>query len=1272
MTTKNARHRRRIPCTLVTLLCGCLMAHRPVMAAEPERAERPIRALLVIGGCCHDYQAQKDILTKGISARANVEWTVAYDPDKSTGHKNPVYESADWAKGFDVVVHDECSSQIKDPEFIERVLKPHRDGLPAVVLHCGMHSYRSEGFPKDTPWFQFTGVGSTGHGPQLPIVVTYTDKEHPITKGLGDWTTIREELYNNTKLYETAHLLARGKQTVRNRRTGQERVEDHVVAWTNEYAGKTRVFCTTLGHNNETVSDARHLDLVTRGLLWSVNKLDEAHLKPAKKVLSDEQPKQAADARASSQKIAAELKAPDGFDLTVFAAPPDINYPTAVAASPNGELFVAVDEMGSLGKEKGRGKVVRCVDTDSDGVADKFTDFARMDHPRGLIWDDATRTLYVLFPPYLTRFRDKDADGVADGDPEVLVTGITNEKVQADRGADHTTNQIRLGIDGWIYIAMGDFGCVSAVGTDGSKLQMHGGGVVRVRPDGTKLEAVSHGQRNIYDVAIDPFMNLFTRDNTNDGDGWDVRLSHVVPTANFGYPRLFKNFGDEIVQPLAVLGGGSPCGSLFVDEPGLPPEVSKTLLTVEWGRNAIFRHPLTPDGASFKAAEHKWMDLPRGTDIDVDAHGRFYVASWAGGSFSYSGPNVGYVLRLSPKNHKPSPLPDLKKLDEYDLVAELASPSATRRLATQREILHRGEKRVTARRLEELARSDAAGPEAVAAAVFTLAQLTGNADGCERPEEIVQRAIYPGVRIGGLTSDDPRVRLVTAWAAGGFPERSVRERLVPLLADSDSYVAHVAANSLVKLKAIDDCLKAIDPSSAKLAPGAARVLQRFHEPRVVEGLVQKLNSVTDPALRSLVYRALCRLTFKEAEWDGSWWGTRPDTSGPYYKIAEWEQTGRLKQFLRDALSRETGQVQRSLLLDLQRHKIDLPEVMPLAAKLAQSDPAFKQVLVDLLASRPNLTDEHVNLLRPLALGNDEPPVLRARAVRLLTRNPESPVSLDAGFETLAAIVGLQSPPAELDSVLKDVTREQRFARRMQDLVKLAESDQAPRRELAYMFLLNLSRERQGQNPNDNRGRRGAERAREVLAQAVSDPARAASLERARSRLGLKSDAPAATSAQTMKGLDYAKAYALVKDLKGDPKAGAALFTQLGCANCHTVNPSDPPKGPYLGDVATRYGRGDLLESILTPSSKIAQGFETQYFRTKKGDVTEGFVTRESADEVEYRDVNGNVATLKKSDIDRRGGREQSVMPEALADNLTPEQLAGLLAYLESLKGTPTQ
>ena len=251
--------------------------------------DKPIKALLVLGGCCHDYKKQQDLITKGISGKANVSWVIAYDPSDKTNHLNPVYEKDDWYKGFDVIVHDECSSDVKDLKVVERILKPHQNGLPAVILHCGMHSYRTDGFPKSTPWFDLTGLASTGHGPQAPIEVTYTDKESPITKGLEGWKTINEELYNNSagKLLETAQALAKGKQTYK-LKDGKERTDESIVAWTNTYNGKTKVFATTLGHNNETVGDANYLDLVARGLLWSVGKLDEAHLKPAKKVLIDD------------------------------------------------------------------------------------------------------------------------------------------------------------------------------------------------------------------------------------------------------------------------------------------------------------------------------------------------------------------------------------------------------------------------------------------------------------------------------------------------------------------------------------------------------------------------------------------------------------------------------------------------------------------------------------------------------------------------------------------------------------------------------------------------------------------------------------------------------------------------------------------------------------------------------------------------------------------------------------------------------------------------
>ena len=264
----------RTPLLALVLLAGSLTAL--ALAADSPPA-KPIRALLVIGGCCHDYGKQKDILPKGISARANVEWTVAYDPDTSTHHLNPVYKDPDWAKGFDIVVHDECSADVKDLDAIDNILRPHRDGLPAVVLHCGMHCYRSEGWPKTvTPWFEFTGLQTTGHGAQLPIEVTFVDRQSPITRGLEDWTTINEELYNNItgKVLDTAHPLARGNQTSPGK-DGKETTSDTVVAWTNTYNGKTRVFGTTLGHNNDTVGDGRYLDLVTRGLLWATGHLTD-------------------------------------------------------------------------------------------------------------------------------------------------------------------------------------------------------------------------------------------------------------------------------------------------------------------------------------------------------------------------------------------------------------------------------------------------------------------------------------------------------------------------------------------------------------------------------------------------------------------------------------------------------------------------------------------------------------------------------------------------------------------------------------------------------------------------------------------------------------------------------------------------------------------------------------------------------------------------------------------------------------------------------------
>lgn len=240
---------------------------------------KPIRALLVIGGGFHDYAAQKEILKKGLEARANLVVDICYTPAPGGATKTrfDCYTNANWTAGYDVVIHDECSADVNDVPYIRNIVDAHKK-VPAVNLHCAMHCYRvgNPGEPVKelgTPhgmWFEFLGIQSSGHGPQEPISIEFAP--HPVTKGLTNWTTIKEELYNNVRVFETATSLARGKQVLRGR-DGQERTEDKVVVWVNDFHG-TRVFNTTLGHNNATVADPRYLDLVTRGLLWSVDKLD--------------------------------------------------------------------------------------------------------------------------------------------------------------------------------------------------------------------------------------------------------------------------------------------------------------------------------------------------------------------------------------------------------------------------------------------------------------------------------------------------------------------------------------------------------------------------------------------------------------------------------------------------------------------------------------------------------------------------------------------------------------------------------------------------------------------------------------------------------------------------------------------------------------------------------------------------------------------------------------------------------------------------------------
>lgn len=256
---------RPIQPSVRTALAACLALALPMgAAAEDAKAPKPLKALYITGGCCHDYDAQKKIIPEGVSSRAKVEWKVVREGGSSTNHRVSIYEKPDWADGYDVIVHNECFSEVGDPKFIENVLAPHRDGTPAVVIHCQMHTFRAL---KSEDWHDFLGVSTNHHGPQQPLSVKNLKPENPIMKGFPPlWTTGNEELYAIDKVGPRAEVLAQAYAL--------DNKKDHPVIWTNTY-GKGRVFGTTIAHNNSTMEDPVYLDLLTRGLLWSAHKLDD-------------------------------------------------------------------------------------------------------------------------------------------------------------------------------------------------------------------------------------------------------------------------------------------------------------------------------------------------------------------------------------------------------------------------------------------------------------------------------------------------------------------------------------------------------------------------------------------------------------------------------------------------------------------------------------------------------------------------------------------------------------------------------------------------------------------------------------------------------------------------------------------------------------------------------------------------------------------------------------------------------------------------------------
>jgi type 1 glutamine amidotransferase len=221
-----------------------------------------VKALVVSGGCCHDYSGEAKVLMDTISRALPVDWTVAVQGGRGTKGNISLYDNPNWINGFDIVIHNECFADVSDPAYIRRITSAHRGGIPAMVIHCSMHSYRAA---EVDDWREFLGVTSRRHTQAHNIAVKIAAPDHSTMKGFkADWVTPVDELYVIEKLWPNAKALATA--------VSPEDRNEYPLVWVNQYGGSTRVFGTTIGHGEPTWNDPVFQDLLTRGFKWAVKR----------------------------------------------------------------------------------------------------------------------------------------------------------------------------------------------------------------------------------------------------------------------------------------------------------------------------------------------------------------------------------------------------------------------------------------------------------------------------------------------------------------------------------------------------------------------------------------------------------------------------------------------------------------------------------------------------------------------------------------------------------------------------------------------------------------------------------------------------------------------------------------------------------------------------------------------------------------------------------------------------------------------------------------
>ena len=954
------------------------------------------------------------------------------------------------------------------------------------------------------------------------------------------------------------------------------------------------------------------------------------------------------------------FKIADGFDVSLWAADPDVTKPIQMAWDHRGRLWVCSSSIYPQIKpgQPVNDRILVLEDTDGDGKADKSTVFADgLLIPTGMALGDGGA--YVANSTEILHLRDTNGDGKADSRRTVL-SGFGTEDTH------HLIHTFRWGPDGRLYFNQSVY-IHSHVETPWGTVRLLGGGVWRFHPQDLRLEVFCRGLINGWGHCWDEFGQSFGTDGAG-GEG----IYYMLPGA------LLTPLGNTSNQPvLHGLNPGSPkyAGLERISGRAMPDDWQGDLITNDFRAHRVCRFKLTESGAGY--VSRQLPDLITSTDvafrpIDVKMgpDGALYIADWYNpiinhGEVDFRDPRRdhthGRIWRVTAKAKKTLDRPKIEGATIAQLLDALKSPEDWTRLHAKLALRERDSREVSpalaewVKSLGDAAESDHHRLEALwtyetidVAEPALLRRVLSSADGRIRAAAVRVLSHWAPQITGAFdllsdlaTDDHPRTRMeaVRALAELHRPE-SIVAATKALDKPTDPFLDY--ALSLTASQLQDVWLPALENGTLKQWADA--------NPKQVTFALRAANSPESMKLLMAMLKA------------GK---VPPDSLGDVLDlVATAGGPAEAANLLDMALSPSADPALRGRVLGALESAARTKNIKPagdlarLKPLIAEGDPATRTAAVRLagLWKAAELRDE----LASVATAPDAPLAVRRAAIDALAQigGPQARKSL----HDLAAS-DTQPPAVRERAVSALATLDAKSAAAL--AAELITADRAPV-DPASILPAFLTREVGAAalaKALSSSPRKLAPDQAKLALRAVQTSGRDAPdlINFLRQAAGITGEPPPPMTPEQMKQT--------ITDVlaKGDPARGELVFRSaaLQCYQCHAIAGAGGQLGPDLRSIGASAPLDYIVESILYPNKAVKDEYHALLVTTSDGNQYTGIKLREDATTLVLRDNLHDEIPIPVSTIKRRKDIG-SLMPAGLADPLTRQEFLDLVRFLSEL------